>query len=94
MGPAVPWDDRSRGATGRAVRTAERDRVWQLCADLMPMSDLQGNMRSFNPAWSAVLGCTPTGLLARNFFVFLHPQDQKKMQAQMARLAEGCTKCY
>ncbi len=74
-----------------AARTAERDRMWRLSTDLMLVADLQGNMLSINPAWTALLGWTPSELRGRNFFEFLHPDDQAATRAEMKRLAQGAS---
>lgn len=74
-----------------AVRTADRDRMWRLSTDLMTVADLQGVIRSVNPAWTKLLGWTQDELVGRNFFEFVHPDDHAATQVQMTRLAQGLT---
>ena len=72
-----------------AARTAERDRMWRLSTDLMLVADLQGNMLSINPAWTALLGWTQAELLGHSFFEFIHPDEQAATRAEMKRLGQG-----
>ncbi|MGA2127483.1 MAG: PAS domain S-box protein, partial [Xanthobacteraceae bacterium] len=48
-----------------AERTADRNRLWQLSADLMLVTTFDGIMTAVNPAWTALLGWTEQELLGR-----------------------------
>ena len=74
-----------------AVRTAERDRMWRLSTDIMLVCDLQGSLLSVNPAWTVLLDWTQTELLGRNFFEFVHPDDQAATRMEMDNLERGIT---
>jgi len=39
-------------------RTLERDRIWNVSEDLLGVTNFEGYIVSFNPAWTRLLGWT------------------------------------
>ncbi|HXH16099.1 MAG TPA: PAS domain S-box protein [Sphingomonas sp.] len=83
---AVPEDDRfycsardvtdvHDRATLLAERTADRDAIWNLSADIMLRCTFEGQITSVNPAWKVVLGWSEGDLLGLNLFDLVHPDD-------------------
>jgi PAS domain S-box-containing protein len=58
-----------------AERTAERDRVWRNCRDLLAVLDDDGILLAVNPAWTEVLGYRADDLLGRDFREFVWADD-------------------
>ncbi len=65
----------------------ESEQVWRLARDLLSVFDAQGRLRSFNPAWSAVLGWDPEQLRGRRYSDFLHPDDVERTAHAMGLIA-------
>jgi PAS domain S-box-containing protein len=74
-----------------AVRTAERNRVWEMSSDLFAIMGFDGLLKAINPAWEATLGRDPDALLAMSFREQVHPDDHASVQAVMERLLSGET---
>jgi PAS domain S-box-containing protein len=72
-----------------ARRTAERDRIWQLSANLMLVARMDGTILNANPAWERILGRVPSALMGRNIAEFKHPDEIEMSTAEMARLQGG-----
>jgi PAS domain S-box-containing protein len=70
-------------------RTADRNRLWQLSADIMLVAQFDGVINSVNPAWTAVLGWTETDLIGRSLFDFVHPDDLEMTREGTRTLAAG-----
>ena len=58
-----------------AVRTAERDRMWDTSPDLMLVIDFRGYFQRVNPAWTALLGYQPHELVGHHVNEFVLPDD-------------------
>ena len=72
-----------------AERTADRDRLWQISADLTLVLRLDRIIKGVNPAWTSMLGWAEQELVGSHIANFIHPDD-RDMCAQNARLlAEG-----
>lgn len=72
-----------------ASRTAERDRIWQLSANLMLVARMDGTIVNANPAWERILGRSPSALMGHNIAEFKHPDDVERSTAEVARLRQG-----
>jgi PAS domain S-box-containing protein len=55
---------------------AERDQLWQASRELLAAVNLDGVLRSVNPAWTRVLGWSRQEIEGRHFRDFVHPDDQ------------------
>ncbi|MEJ8849144.1 PAS domain S-box protein [Variovorax rhizosphaerae] len=69
--------------------TQDRDRLWQLSADIMLMVDIRGRIVAVNPAWQALLGWSQAQLLGKRFLRLLHPGDVAPTVAELRRLEDG-----
>ena len=58
-----------------AERSAERDRLWRLSADMLARADYSGMMSAVSPAWQDVLGWSEQELLSRPYASLMHPDD-------------------
>jgi len=72
-----------------AIRTVERDRLWELSTDLMLRCRFDGTIAAVNPAWMEVLGWAETDLVGASLFRFVHPDDVEKTTKAAAGLSEG-----
>ena len=73
----------------RAPPVEVPERLWQLSADLMTVTDLQGRLLAVNGAWRRVLGWTEAELLASPVNAFVHPEDAADVTAELEKLAAG-----
>lgn len=71
-----------------AVRSAERDQLWNLSQDMLARADYSGMMSAVSPAWTQVLGWSEAELLSRGYATFMHPEDMGPTLAAIARMAE------
>ncbi|QHI97548.1 GAF domain-containing protein [Xylophilus rhododendri] len=58
-----------------ALRTADRNHLWQLSRDVLLVARFDGEIVAVNPAWEATLGWTERELLGRSFMDLVHPDD-------------------
>jgi PAS domain S-box-containing protein len=77
-----------------AARTAERDRMWRLSAELMLVADLEGRVEAINPAWETVLGLKPEEVIGRDGLDLMHPDDVKSTRRELAKLADGAASLH
>jgi PAS domain S-box-containing protein len=64
-----------------AERTADRDRTWRNCRDLLSIVGRDGVFRAANPAWLTVLGHAPEDVVGRHFRHLVWPDDADMTQA-------------
>jgi PAS domain S-box-containing protein len=57
------------------IRTEERDRFWNLSADIMLVAGFDTRIHAVNPAWTSLLGWREDELVGRLFTEFMHPDD-------------------
>ena len=67
----------------------ESEQVWRLARDLLSVFDGEGALRSFNPAWSTVLGWEPEQLRGRRYPDFLHPDDLEHTARALGLIADS-----
>ncbi len=72
-------------------RTADRNRLWQLSADIMLVARFDGTIVATNPAWQAVLGWAESELAGTNFLDLFHPEDRAQAEDAASRLNDGST---
>ncbi len=72
-----------------AERTADRDRMWRLSADLLLVAREDSIITAVNPAWTTLLGWSERELIGRSYFKFIHPEDRPSTLAAGQRLSEG-----
>lgn len=71
-----------------AVRSAERDRLWNLSQDMLARAGYDGMISAASPAWSRVLGWSEAELLSRGYVGFMHPDDEPHTSAAIAQMAQ------
>ena len=69
--------------------TQERIQIWNVCQDLLVITDLEGKFLKVNPAWTATLGWHESELLGNSSQWMIHPDDRKQALAETERLAAG-----
>ena len=72
-----------------AQRTADRNRIWSLSADLMIVLRFDGTITDINPAWTSSLGWMEQNLLGRSFFDLVHPDEREQTIEAMRLVAIG-----
>ncbi len=72
-----------------AERTAERDRVWRLSADIMLVAGFDGIITAANPAWHALLGWTEAEIVGTDLFELIHPDDLERTIKGARELSMG-----
>ncbi|WP_084697982.1 hybrid sensor histidine kinase/response regulator [Muricoccus aerilatus] len=72
-----------------AERTADRNRLWRLSADIMLVARPDGLIVAVNPAWTAVLGWSEAELVGRQIQDFIHPDHLGRAAARLEALARG-----
>jgi PAS domain S-box-containing protein len=72
-----------------ALRTRERDRIWQVSEDLLGVSNFAGYFLSINPAWTALLGWSREEICAMHVDELRHPDDAAHSRAGRQQLADG-----
>jgi len=72
-----------------AEETQERIQIWNVCQDLLVITDLEGKFLKVNPAWTATLGWHESELLGKSSQWMIHPDDRKQALVETERLAAG-----
>ena len=70
-----------------AERTVQRDRVWRNSRDLLAVVNIDGTLRSVNPAWTDILGYAQEEVEGRSFLEFVWPDDFSLSQSEHGRAA-------
>ncbi|SDT10310.1 PAS domain S-box-containing protein [Halopseudomonas xinjiangensis] len=70
-----------------AERTVQRDRVWRNSRDLLCVVNIDGTLRSVNPAWTDILGYEQAELEGRSFLDFVWPDDFSLSQSEHDKAA-------
>ena len=70
-------------------RTLERDRIWNVSEDLLGVTNFEGYIVSFNPAWTRLLGWTEDELKSMHVSELRHPEDAAHSVAGRLQLAQG-----
>ncbi|HWW70888.1 MAG TPA: ATP-binding protein [Duganella sp.] len=69
--------------------TRDRNRLWELSADIMLRCGFDGRIKTVNPAWKDVLGWDDADLVGANLLELLHPDDVDRSIAAVQVLADG-----
>lgn len=77
------------GALTRRLITEERERLLTLSLDLISIAGMDGFFKYINPAWEQLLGYSTQELLSKPFIDFIHPDDHRRNDAEVAKLSEG-----
>ncbi len=69
--------------------TAAKLRFFDISADIMCITSLEGNFYAINAAWTARLGWTEQDLLDKPFLALTHPDDIGTTLAEVSKLGGG-----
>ena len=72
-----------------ALRTRQRDLIWQASPDLLCTATLEGQLLDLNPAWTSTLGWSAEQLRHEPFMAFVHVEDRARTEAALERLTLG-----
>jgi PAS domain S-box-containing protein len=72
-----------------AERTADRDRLWQISADLTLVLRFDRIIKAVNPAWTSMLGWAEQELVGSHIANFIHPDDRDECARNARLLADG-----
>ncbi len=67
----------------------EFQNYFDLSLDMLCIAAYDGFFKRVNPAFERILGWSTEELLSRKFIDFVHPDDVKKTEDEIARLAQG-----
>jgi PAS domain S-box-containing protein len=67
----------------------EFQNYFDLSLDMLCIAGYDGYFKRVNPAFERILGWSTEDLLSRRFIDFVHPDDLKKTEKEIARLAQG-----
>ncbi|MGK6321755.1 PAS domain S-box protein [Sphingomonas sp. DT-51] len=73
------------------IRTAERNRVWEMSRDLLAVMGFDGFLKAINPAWETTLGRDTATLLSLSFREQVHPDDHGPVMEAVSKLLRGET---
>ena len=90
LGQAVTQalDKQRLSAEARRIEE-ERNRFFNLSADMLCIAGFDGYFKLLNPAWVATLGWSMEDLTSRPHLEFVHPDDQAATISRIARFVEG-----
>ena len=71
-----------------ALRTADRNRLWQLSEDVLLVARFDGAITAVNPAWTATLGWSEEETVGHPLAAFACADDMHMVASAMARLAD------
>ncbi|MBP0492522.1 PAS domain S-box protein [Roseomonas indoligenes] len=72
-----------------AERTADRNRLWQLSADIVMVARFDGTVTAVNPALTTMLGWAEGELVGQSFLSLVHPEEEARVREGMAGLRGG-----
>nr|WP_313513415.1 ATP-binding protein [Pseudomonas sp.] len=72
-----------------AMRTADRNRLWQLSTDLILVTRFDGIIAAINPAWSSVLDWDEKQLVGNYLLDLVHADDLAEWKDAVAALRDG-----
>lgn len=75
--------------TERKRAEQERDRFFNLSADMLCTAGFDGYFKRVNPAWTRTLGYTQEELFSQPFLNFIHPDDRKATLAEFNKIQDG-----
>jgi len=75
-------------------RTAERDRFFQLSADLLCIAGFNGYFNKVNPRWRELFGFSEEEACARPYLEFVHPDDREPTIRESKSLSDGLTTAH
>ncbi|WP_020180044.1 PAS domain S-box protein [Methylopila sp. M107] len=93
IGANTDIDDAKRAAEKLerlvAERTADRNELWRMSADIMLRCTFDGRIVAVNPAWTEMLGWDESELVGASIFDFIHPDDVGKTAEGASASSKG-----
>lgn len=86
---ARTFNDMAEEMEERLTLLREFQRYFDLSRDMLCIASPDGWFKRVNPAFEKTLGWTKEELLSRSFLAFVHPDDLKKTEHEIERLAQG-----
>ena len=86
---ARTFNDMAEEMEEQVTLLREFQRYFDLSLDMLCIASPDGFFKRVNPAFERTLGWTTEELLAQSFLAFVHPDDLKKTENEIARLARG-----
>lgn len=80
---------RIEDVTKKIQEEKERNRFFDVAADLLVKSSFDGYFKQVNPAWEKTLGWTENELTATPWIDFVHPDDQERTLAASNHVNSG-----
>jgi PAS domain S-box-containing protein len=80
--------------TERAEARRDRDRFFELTADLVCVADADGRLVLASPSWQRVLGYPVSEITSRPLIDFMHPDDREATLAGLASALVGTGRAY
>jgi PAS domain S-box-containing protein len=80
--------------TERAEARRDRDRFFELTADLVCVADADGRLVLASPSWQRVLGYPVSEITSRPLVDFMHPDDREATLAGLASALVGTGRAY
>jgi len=81
--------DLSRALGAWQATAKDRDRVFNLSADMFAVAGFDGVFKTINPSWQRVTGWTPAELTSKPYVEFVHPDDRAATIAEGNKIAAG-----
>ena len=81
--------DLSRALAAWQATAKDRDRVFNLSADMFAVAGFDGVFKTINPSWQRVTGWTPAELTSKPYVEFVHPDDRAATIAEGNKIAAG-----
>ncbi len=78
-----------QAAAAAASASAERERIWVSANDLLATAELDGRLRSVNPAWRRLFGYSDEHLLRTGLMDLVVPEDRPLAARAIRELADG-----
>jgi PAS domain S-box-containing protein len=75
----------------RSRAEQERDRFFEMSADLLSINGFDGRILQVNPAWEKMLGYSPAELRGRLTLELVHPDDRESTLREAQKLRLGGT---
>ena len=76
-------------AAAASAASAERERVWGSANDLLAIAEIDGRLRSVNPAWRRLLGYEDDVIVGTRLTDLVIPEDCQAAERAMCELARG-----
>jgi PAS domain S-box-containing protein len=83
-----------RDVTELVHASDERDRFFELSADLLCVAGTDGYFKRLNPAWESTLGFTQEELMVRPYIELVHPDDQAETIAAHEEAIAGAVTSF